>query len=462
MNVRDAEAVAAVLEAAGHLPAVDENDADLILVNTCSVRGKAEDKAVGKLGLLCAGKRLAPHRLVGVMGCMAQRRGAALLKKIPQLDLVLGTRQQQALPELLARLTAGERGILQLDDPTATPRVSQAHRAGAISAFVSVLLGCNRRCAYCVVPDVRGAEYSRPAKDILEEVQQLADAGVREITLLGQSVMNYGRSNAVWETPPTRSPGGFQEDFPRLLEAVSAIAGIRRLRFTSGHPSGCTNELIRAMRDLPHVCPHLHLPVQSGSDRILELMRRGYTAAQYLEVVGRLRAAMPSFALTSDVIVGFPTETADDFEATRHLLAAAAFDNSFIFKYSPRPGTPAAAMPDDVPTAEKIRRNQVLLADQDILGQRLNDACLNQTLHVLVEGVSLRNTQRWAGRSPGNKIVLFTHQPTIAVGDLVPVQITRAAAQTLYGDVVGLADAHVPSATLTPQAALPLPNKEPL
>jgi len=436
MNVRDAEAVAACLEAAGHLPAVDEDDADVIIVNTCSVRGKAEDKAVGKLGLLCAGKRTAPHRLVGVMGCMAQRRGGALLQKLPLLDFVAGTRQQQAIPALLSRLAAGERGILLLDDPAAAPRVPDAHLPGAISAFVTILLGCNRRCAYCVVPDVRGAEHSRPATDILDEVRQLAIRGVREVTLLGQSVMNYGRSNPVWEHAAP-IPGGFREDLPRLLEAVSAIPDIRRIRFTSGHPSGCTDELVRAMRDIPKVCPHLHLPVQSGSDRILELMRRGYTAAQYLDAVARLRAALPDFALTSDVIVGFPTETEADFEATRRLMETAAFDNTYIFKYSPRPNTPAAAMKDDVPAAEKMRRNQLLLDDQDVRGQRLNEACVGRTLNVLVEGVSLRNDQRWSGRSPGNKVVVFERQPPLVAGDLVPVKITRAGPQVLYGEVVG-------------------------
>ena len=434
MNVRDAEAVAACLEMSGHLPAVSEDDADLIIVNTCSVRGKAEDKAVGKLGLLCAGKRTAPHRIVGVMGCMAQRRGAALLKKIPQLDFVLGTRQQQALPALLPRLAAGERGILLLDDPDATPRVSDAHLPGAISAFVTILLGCNRRCAYCVVPDVRGAEYSRPATEILDEVRQLAERGVREVTLLGQSVMRYGHSNPVWDST-TPSPGNFREDLPRLLEAVSVIPGIRRIRFTSGHPTGCTDELVRAMRDIPKICPHLHLPVQSGSDRILGLMRRGYTAEQYLDAVARLRAAMPDFALTSDVIVGFPTETEEDFEATRRLTETAAFDNTFIFKYSPRPNTPAAAMKDDVSAAEKMRRNQVLLDDQDLRGQRLNEASIGHTLEVLAEGVSLRNDQRWAGRSPGNKIVIFAPPPNITAGDLIQVRITRAREQTLYGEV---------------------------
>jgi tRNA-2-methylthio-N6-dimethylallyladenosine synthase len=437
MNVRDAEAVAACLEAAGHLPAADEDDADVVIVNTCSVRGKAEDKAVGKLGLLCAGKRRARHRLVGVMGCMAQRRGAALLEKFPTLDFVAGTRQQRRLPEILARLASGERGIVALDDPAADPRVPDAHLPGAVSAFVTVLLGCNRRCAYCVVPDVRGAEHSRPAAEVLEEVRLLAASGTREVTLLGQSVMSYGRVNAVWEAEAPASPGGFREDFPRLLEAVSAIPGIRRIRFTSGHPSGITDELVRAMATLPGVCPHLHLPVQSGSDRILGLMRRGYTAAQYLAAVARLRAAMPEFALTSDVIVGFPSETAEDFEATRALMEAAAFDNAFIFKYSPRPGTPAAAMDDDVPAAEKARRNRILLEDQDTRGLRLNEAWVGRATEVLAEGVSLRNDRRWSGRSPGNKIVVFDHQPGIAAGDLVPVKITRAKEQTLYGEVIG-------------------------
>jgi len=323
-----------------------------------------------------------------------------------------------------------------LDDPAATPCVPDAHLSGIVNAFVTILLGCNRRCAYCVVPDVRGAEYSRPATEIIGEVRQLAAGGTREVTLLGQSVMNYGRSNPVWERAAP-SPGGFHEDLPRLLEAVSAIPGIRRIRFTSGHPSGCTDELVRAMRDIPRVCPHLHLPVQSGSDRILGLMRRGYTAAQYLDAVARLRTAMPDFALTSDVIVGFPTETEEDFEDTRRLTEGAAFDNTYIFKYSSRSNTPAAALKDDVPSAEKMRRNQVLLHDQDMRGQRLNEACVGRTLEVLVEGVSLRNDQRWSGRSPGNKVVVFERRPPIAAGDLVPVKITRAGPQVLYGEVIG-------------------------
>ena len=435
MNVRDAEAASAGLQAAGHPPAVDEDDADLVVVNTCSVRGKAEHKALGKLGLLCAGNRDRPGRRVGVMGCMAQRRGAALLHRFPDLDFAIGTRRTAALPGIVARLDAGESGILLLDDPAAPPEVSGRHLPVGPAAFVTILLGCNRRCAYCVVPEVRGAEYSRPAAEIIEEIRGLAGGGVKEVTLLGQSVTNYGRSNPVW--PAGDAPGAFREDFPRLLEAVNVIPGIRRIRFFSGHPSGCTEELVRAMRDLPALCPHLHLPVQSGSDRILGLMRRGYDAAGYLDAVARLRAAVPNFALTSDVIVGFPTETADDFEATRRLVAAAAFDNAFVFKYSPRPNTPAALLRDDVPAAEKMRRNRVLLEDLDVLGQRLNDACVGRTLEVLAEGVSLRNATRWSGRSPGGKIVVFAHRPGVAAGDLVPVRITRAQPQTLYGEVIG-------------------------
>ena len=434
MNARDAESTAALLEAAGHLPAADEADADVVIVNTCSVRAKAEDKAIGKLRLLCAGKRAHPHRRVGVMGCMAQRRGAALLPEIPGLDFVAGTRRQAAIPGILARLAAGETGLVLTDDFDAVPDAPNAHLAGACTAFVTVLLGCNRRCAYCVVPDVRGPEYSRPAAAVLEEVRVLAARGVKEIVLLGQSVMNYGRANPVWPDG-VANPGGFREPFTRLLEAVSAVPGVRRIRFTSGHPSGCTDELVRAMRDLPGVCPHLHLPVQSGADRILGLMRRGYTAAQYLDAVSRLRAALPDFALTSDAIVGFPTESDEDFEATRRLMDAAAFDNAFIFKYSPRPHTTAAAMKDDVPAAEKMRRNKVLLADQDARGQRLNDARVGRTLEVLVEGVSLRNPQRWSGRSPGNMIVVFAHRPPVAVGDVAQVRVTRAAPQTLYGEL---------------------------
>ena len=435
MNVRDSEIAAALLEANGHTPADKEDDADIIVVNSCSVRGKAEDKALGKLGLLCATKRDRPGRIIGLMGCMAQRLGTDIFKKIPALDFSVGTRRCGSLPRLVARAIAGETNIHDVSAPDDLPDVSDAHSEGGFSAFVTILLGCNRRCAYCIVPDVRGPEFSRPATEVVAEVTALARHGIREITLLGQSVMNYGITNAVWADGAT-SPNGFSEPFPRLLEAVAAVPGIIRIRFTSGHPSGCTAELARAMRLFPNICHHLHLPVQSGADRILTLMRRGYTRADYLAAVRRLREGMPEFSLTTDVIVGFPGETVEDFEDTRTLMDEAGFDNAFIFKYSPRPGTPAAAMTDNVTDIEKMRRNQVLLADQDVRGEAANQRLVGTVQEVLVEGPSLRNGARWAGRSPGNKIVVFDPPPGLQPGTLAQVRITRAAPQTLYGETL--------------------------
>lgn len=436
MNVRDSEATEAMLIAAGHTRAKTEADADLVIVNSCSVRGKAEDKAIGKLGLLCATKRERPKRIVGLMGCMAQRLGSDIFKKVPGLDFSVGTRRCGAIPRMVSRIMAGESHITEISSPDEIPDVPDAHLEQGFSAFVTILLGCNRRCAYCIVPDVRGPEFSRPAREIIAEITTLAEHGIREVTLLGQSVMNYGLSTAAWSDDDPVSPHGFTEPFPRLLEAVASIPGIIRIRFTSGHPSGCTNELVRAVSLFPKICHHLHLPVQSGSDTILAAMRRGYTRADYLDAVRRLRYAMPDFALTTDVIVGFPGETGEDFEETRHLMNLADFDNAFIFKYSPRPGTPAASMRDDVTGSEKMRRNQVLLVDQDIRGKAANQRLMGSLQEVLVEGPSLRNETRWAGRSPGNKIVVFDPVLGLQPGTLVNIRITRVEPQTLYGEVL--------------------------
>jgi len=437
MNVRDSDAVAAMMIAAGYQQAVNENDADLIIVNSCSVRGKAEDKALGKLGLLCATKSERPQRKVGLMGCMAQRLGQNVFKKVPLLDFSVGTRRCGAIPHLAKRVTAGETNIFEISEPEATPDVPDSHNETGHSAFVTILLGCNRRCAYCIVPDVRGPEFSRPAREIIAEISALAKHGICEVTLLGQSVMNYGRMNSVWDDNDPASTAGFTEPFSRLLEAVAAIPEIKRIRFTSGHPSGCTDEMVRAMSTIPQICHHLHLPFQAGSDKILKLMRRGYTRADYLDAVKRLRTSMPDFSLTTDVIVGFPGETVADFEKTRSLMEEAGFDNAFIFKYSPRPGTPAAeTMEDDVSTDEKKRRNQVLLADQDIRGQLNNESLIGTILDVLVDGPSLRNTERWAGRTPGNKIAVFTPTDGLRPGTIAKVRIVKVAPQTLYGEIV--------------------------
>ncbi|MDA3924935.1 MAG: tRNA (N6-isopentenyl adenosine(37)-C2)-methylthiotransferase MiaB [Kiritimatiellae bacterium] len=436
MNVRDSDAVAAMLTAAGHQQSVTEDEADFIIVNSCSVREKAEDKAMGKLGLLCKTKRERPERKVALMGCMAQRMGKDIFKKIPLLDFTVGTRRCGTIPQLVQRVLDGETNIIEISKSEATPDVPDSHNETGYAAFVTILLGCNRRCAYCIVPDVRGPEFSRPAKEILTEITALTKHGIREVTLLGQSVMNYGLMNSVWDEHDSPSPGGYTEAFSRLLEAVATIPEIQRIRFTSSHPSGCTEEMVRAMNTLPKVCHHLHLAVQSGSNRILKLMRRGYTREEYLDAITRLRAAMPDFSLTSDIIVGFPGETEQDFEETRSLMEQAQFDNAFIFKYSTRPGTPAAEMNDDVSKDEKMRRNQVLLADLDIQGQKKNEALIGSIQEILVDGPSLRNAERWAGRTPGNKIAVFTPREGLTPGTLVKVRIIKAAPQTLYGEIV--------------------------
>ena len=436
MNQRDSEAVDAMLTHHGYVPADAEADADVVIVNTCSIREKAEDKALGKLGLMVATKRDRPARIVGVIGCMVQRLQGTLFERVPGLDFAVGTHRLAALPGVLERVLAGERAVLDAAaDGLRGGGAPSGHTDTGAAAFVNILYGCDRRCTYCVVPNVRGSEWSRPAGEILEEVRGLTARGVREVTLLGQSVMAYGQRTAAWPEGSC-SPRGYSEPLSRLLEAVGGVAGVARVRFTSGHPSGCTAELARAMAELPAVCEHLHLPLQSGSDRILGLMRRGYTADGFRCAVTRLRDAMPGFAVTTDVIVGFPSESREEFERTRAFMDEIGFDNAFIFKYSPRPDTPASAMTDDVSEDEKMRRNRELLADQDRRGLSLNGALVGSDVEVLVEGVSRRNSARWTGRTRTNKIVVFEPRPGLAPGDLGTVRVERAMAQTLYGTVL--------------------------
>ena len=453
MNVRDSEAVGAMLTAAGHVKAAGEDDADLVIVNSCTVRQKAEEKALGKCGNLCAAK--GRPQIVGLMGCAVKRLGADVFKKLPKLDFAVGPRRFGLIPKIVADLqvqgypvsrTGANR--LELPDEDEIPEGLSAH-ADAPADYVTILLGCDNRCSYCIVPDVRGHEYSRPAREVIAEVAALAARGVKEVCLLGQSVLRYGVRNKAWfeedpipqssnppipqsSTPPLLQ---YSEPFPRLLATLNEIDGLERIRFTSAHPKGCTDELVRTFRECRKVCRHLHLPVQSGSDRILKEMGRHYTRAEYLAAVAKLRAFDPSFAVTTDVIVGYPGETEEDFEATRSLMEEAGFDNAFIFKYSPRPGTRAAALPDDVPTAEKERRDQVLLADQERRGARRNQMLVGTVREVLVEGPSLRNRARWSGRETGNRIVVFEPSVPVAVGSIVPVRITEAHPQILLGEL---------------------------
>ena len=452
MNVRDSEAVEALLLAAGHEKAVGEADADLVIVNSCTVRQKAEEKAVGKAGYLCS-----TGKVVGLMGCAVKRMGEQVFARLPKLDFAVGPRRFGLIPRLLERIAAGERRILEVGDDDvplgldAHPDIARAGTSAQFQSYVTVLLGCDNRCSYCIVPDVRGHEYSRPAREVIAEVRCLAERGVKEVCLLGQSVLRYGVRNRAWaEDEP--NPHGYTEAFPRLLAALNEIPCLERIRFTSAHPKGCTDELVRVYRECPKVCRHLHLPVQSGSDRILAEMGRHYTRAEYLEAVGRLRAFDPEFAVTTDVIVGYPGETEADFEATRSLMEEAEFDNAFVFKYSPRPGTRSAALEDDVPTAEKERRNQVLLADQETRGLRRNEALVGTVREVMVEGPSKRNRARWSGRDSGNRIVVWdiggadTTKPTQSgdglrpsqkIGTLLRVKITEAHPQILVGTPIG-------------------------
>ena len=443
MNVRDSEAVEALMVAAGHEPVENEADAELVIVNSCTVRQKAEEKAVGK-----AGNLLAEGKFVGLMGCAVKRMGADVFKRLPKLHFAVGPRMFGMIPKLVEELKNGQdarspRLLLGDDDVPvgldAHPVVRRAGTFAAVQSYVTVLLGCDNRCSYCIVPDVRGHEYSRPAKEVIAEVRCLVERGVKEVCLLGQSVLRYGVRNRAWADGEPNE-GGFKEAFPRLLWELNRIDGLERIRFTSAHPKGCTDELVRVYRECPKVCRHLHLPVQSGSDRVLAEMGRHYTRAEYLTAVRKLHDFDPEFSVTTDVIVGYPGETESDFEETRSLMEEAGFDNAFVFKYSPRPGTRSAALPDDVPTEEKERRDQVLLADQEVRGQRRNDRLVGTVREVMVEGPSKRNPNRLSGRDGGNRIVVWdAPDPTSLaphVGDIVQIRITAAHPQILIGECV--------------------------
>ena len=426
MNVRDSEAVEALLLAAGHVKAKDEADAELVIVNSCTVRQKAEEKAIGK-----AGNLIADGKVVGMMGCAVKRLGEKVFAKLPKLKFAVGPGNFDRIPELVT--TSVQQQVLAIDS-NRIPRGLDAHpltaqplnRLTSFQAFVTVMTGCDNCCSYCIVPTVRGHEYSRPADEIVREVECLAARGVKEVTLLGQSVLRY-------------------KGFPQLLRRLQEVEGLARIRFTSAHPKGCTDELVAVYRDCPKVCRHLHLPVQSGSDRILKEMGRRYTRAEYLAAVAKLRAFDPEFAVTTDVIVGYPGETEEDFEQTRTLMDEAGFDNAFVFKYSPRPGTRSAALPDDVSKAAKERRDQVLLADQERRGQARNDRLVGTVREVMVEGPSKRNKARWSGRDGGNRIVVWdvpdgggktASVRQQGVGSMVRVKITEAHPQILIGEIL--------------------------
>ncbi len=438
MNERDSEQVAHSLIARGYERTDSEQEADVVLLNTCSVRDMADQKALGKMGMLGRIANERPHVVFGFLGCMAQARGASLLKNLPHVDLVVGTQKfhrvadyvDDALERKLTRAMDDPRfSIVDVDEEAgsqSTIRHQQLVPKQA-TAFVSIMQGCNMHCTFCIVPQTRGAERSRTIEQILAEVRELVSRGVKEVTLLGQIVNLYGRH----QFPKI----GNKSPFVQLLDAVHEIEGLQRLRFTSPHPIGFREDLIDAYGRLPKLVDHLHLPVQSGSNRILKAMRRTYTAGKYADLVRQVRDARKGIAITTDIIVGFPGETEDDFNQTRALVEEIKFDNAFVFRYSPRRDTPAAGMADQVDERIKERRNHHLLEIVNESARRINERLVGRTLEVLCEGPSKTNRSRLMGRTRTNKIVLF-EGPEEFVGVLVDVRIERATGFSLYGTPV--------------------------
>lgn len=434
MNERDSESVRCLLEARGWVWEATEALADVVILNTCSVRDQAERKALGKMGILRRLKRTHPEVILGIMGCMAQRLGDGLKEQFPHLDFVIGTDQIGSLPEILEGILAKRGYSSRLGQDTDVSGAWQwQHRGGGLFAQVAVMRGCDQFCTYCVVPYTRGREKSRSVESIRSEVAELGAAGVKEILLLGQNITAYGVSEARQEGRYTPEFSAFAD----LLMVLNEVPGLERIRFTSPHVRYMNEKFIEAICTLPKVCKSFHIPVQSGSDRILRLMNRQYTVAEYMQVIEAIRVRCPQAALTTDVIVGFSGETAEDFQQTRDLMRAVEYDMAYIFRYSTRTGTRAEGVyPDDVPEELKHERNQLLLNDLAELVERRNQAYLGRMVEVLVEGVSKRNESRWTGRTDLNKVCLFTPRATTRVGDLLSVKVTRTTANSLFGEIV--------------------------
>jgi tRNA-2-methylthio-N6-dimethylallyladenosine synthase len=456
MNERDSEAVAAQLVAKGYTLAASEHVADVVLLNTCSVRDNAEQKAINKMENIAAGLRQSrPEVILGFMGCMAQSRGQQLIERLPDVDLVLGTQKFHRAADYLDQILRGKREkIVDTGEERGSEATIKEHllagtaKARAVTAFVSIMQGCNQYCTFCIVPYTRGEERSRTIPDIVAECRELVAQGVREITLLGQIVTSYGRRRPLSPSDGERvaKPGeGFvfapdgKSAFVQLIEAVHDIEGLERIRFTSPHPKGYGDDLVAAYGRLPKLVESAHLPVQSGSDRVLKLMHRGYTRERFLDIIRKLRAVRPGIGITTDIIVGFPGETEADFELTLSLCREVEFDNAFLFKYSPRKDTPAAAMPDQLPEDVIEARHARLLELVNAIGKRKYESYVGQQVRILVEGPSRKNEARMMGRTPCNKLVLFDGGERHR-GQLLDVRVTRTGSFTLYGDpaIVGL------------------------
>ena len=460
MNERDSEQVARMFVEGGYTLTHEEQDADAILVNTCSVRDQAEQKALGKMGMMGKYREKRPHVVYCFMGCMAQSRGEELFDRIPHLDLVVGTqkyhrvyhhvertlrkRMEGRMDEVGASMSgvkvedeleagygvqdAGFGRVVDIGEEEGSQNTIRDHVPVAgvqASAFVSIMQGCNMRCSFCIVPDTRGKERGRPITEVVEEVKRLAGQGTREVTLLGQIVNLYGRTE--FARVDGKSP------FVQLLEAVHEVDGIERIRFTSPHPIGYRADLVKAFTYLPKLCSHIHFPMQSGSDRILKAMRRPYRNEKFVAICESMKAARPDLAITTDIIVGFPTETEEDFRATVDCVKLLQFDNSFIFRYSKRKDTPAAEMEGQLPERVKEERNQELLRLQSEIAMRKNGALIGTRQEVLCAGPSKTNKARLSGRTPQHKIVIFDGDAERMTGEIFEVDIEDSTGFTLYG-----------------------------
>jgi tRNA-2-methylthio-N6-dimethylallyladenosine synthase len=432
MNERDSEAVGAQLLAKGYTLVKSEALADVILLNTCSVRDMAEQKAFHKMEVLMhESRKRRPNVVLGFLGCMAQSRGQELIDRLPDVDLVVGTQKIHHTADYLDELIQGRREkVVEVAEESGSQSAIREHLLNgkgqkAVTAFVSIMQGCNQYCTFCIVPYTRGEERSRSIPDIVAECRDLVSHGVKEITLLGQIVTSFGKRDI--PIKDGKSP------FVQLIEAVHDIEGLERLRFTSPHPKGYGEDLVEAYARLPKLVESAHLPVQSGSNRVLKLMHRGYTRERFLEITTQLRKIQPAMGLSTDLIVGFPGETEEDFEQTLDLVRLVEFDQAYIFRYSERRDTPAARMPDQLPEEVKEERNQRLLKLVNEIAGRRYEALVGKQVQILVEGLSKRNETRYSGRTRCNRIVVFEGSPR-QVGELLDLRITRAGSFTLYGD----------------------------
>jgi tRNA-2-methylthio-N6-dimethylallyladenosine synthase len=422
MNDHDSEKVAGVLLGRGYAMAGTPAAADIVFYNTCSIREKAAQKVFSRLGLHGPGE-IGAGQVVGVLGCVAQQEGEEIFERAPWVSLVCGSASYRKLPQLLAQLESGGRRVMGLDtDTDETFETEITRRDNPFRAYLTIIEGCDKSCSYCVVPHTRGPERSRTSASVLDEVRRLADAGYSEVQLLGQTVNSY------------RDPSPRGLNFAALLSAVAQVPGIRRVRFTTSHPRDFGPEIIAAFNAHGEICNHIHLPVQSGSNRVLRDMRRTYTREEYLEKIALIRSAHRPISVTTDVIVGYPTETEADFQATLSLLEEAQYDGAFSFKFSPRPNTPAEHLADAVPEAEKSRRLAVLQEKQRLIQTVRNETLLGQSFEVLVDGRSHRPGQ-WAGRTSSNRVINFPSPAPNLLGQYLVVRVMRAGPNSLVGEV---------------------------